>query len=439
MTNKLTARLLAIAGKLAGVIPGVPDGTGPHGWRKRNQQEECPLGGKKEIESEAGPKIARAGEPRIDALRRILTKHQYEKIDGYQVDAQTANMLVTVYDSLAKRGHDMSRFDRIPLPKLVDFGWSQVRSASTEGLKSRRAEVGMWRGHLPATCDFCHKPITGKWFVDGNTNWGSWANMCPNCFMMNGVGIGPGKGQKYDAVTGRKLQGSDFSEIHSRRAMYWGGPDRVYRLTRTEQENGTAVCPKCKKEMQKEPFTKSDKLYTCESCGFKVPTSKTTTTRVTIDVDKDTGEVDVDVTTAKGRRGTGSTVVRELTAIEFPTQDAYDKYMKEHPDADKSLHRVVETKKETPAKEEKTERKPVVWKKKQLDLPIGKQIQYKGEGYTIDLNVAPSEDQGHPGSNIVSISDKHSYLNAKKFKSIKEAEDYVEELKKKLEKGESLR
>jgi len=223
MNDKLTARLLTIAGKLAGVIPGVPDGTGPHGWRKRNQQEECPLGGKKEIESEAGPKIARAGEPRIDVLRRIL-KEGYEKIDGYQVDAQTANMLVTVYDSLAKRGHDMSKFDRIPLPKLVDFGWSQVRSASTEGLKSRRA-------------------------------------------------------------------------------MYWGGPDRVYRLTRTEQENGTAVCPKCKKEMAKEPFTKSDKLYTCQSCGFKVPTSKTTTTRVTIDVDKDTGEVDVDVTTAKGRRG----------------------------------------------------------------------------------------------------------------------------------------
>ena len=416
MTNKLTARLLAIAGKLAGVIPGVPDGTGPHGWRKRNQQEECPLGGKKEIESEAGPKIARAGEPRIDALRRILTKHQYEKIDGYQVDAQTANMLVTVYDSLAKRGHDMSRFDRIPLPKLVDFGWSQVRSASTEGLKSRRAEVGMWRGHLPATCDFCHKPITGKWFVDGNTNWGSWANMCPNCFMMNGVGIGPGKGQKYDAVTGRKLQGSDFSEIHSRRAMYWGGPDRVYRLTRTEQENGTAVCPKCKKEMQKEPFTKSDKLYTCESCGFKVPTSKTTTTCITVDVDKD-GEVDVDVTTAGKekkaakehelkivslhdgmaecsagdwhfshtgpitkqqiekefekhlnsvgnrkaaitRRGRNSSVARELVAIEFPTQDAYDKYMKDHPDADKSNHRVVEQKKE-PAKKDKSKPREV--------------------------------------------------------------------------------
>ena len=68
-------------------------------------------------------------------------------------------------------------------------------------------------------------------------------------------------------------------------------PTNCKWMTRTEQENGKAVCPKCKQEMAKQPFTKSDKLYTCESCGFKVPTSKTTTTRVTIDVDKDTGEI----------------------------------------------------------------------------------------------------------------------------------------------------
>ena len=45
-------------------------------------------------------------------------------------------------------------------------------------------------------------------------------------------------------------------------------------------------------------------------------------------------------------------IARNLMAMEFPTQDAYDKYMKEHPDADKSLHRVVETKKEPVKKEE---------------------------------------------------------------------------------------
>jgi len=95
------------------------------------------------------------------------------------------------------------------------------------------------------------------------------------------------------------------ASLKSRRAMYWGAPDRVYRLTKEEQESGSALCPKCQKEMALEPFTKSDKLYTCQKCGFKVPTSKTTNTRITIDVDKNTGEVDVDVTTAKGKKRRG--------------------------------------------------------------------------------------------------------------------------------------
>jgi len=34
-------------------------------------------------------------------------------------------------------------------------------------------------------------------------------------------------------------------------------------------------------------------------------------------------------------------LAKELVSMEFPTQDAMDKYLKEHPDADRSLHRVV--------------------------------------------------------------------------------------------------
>ena len=45
-------------------------------------------------------------------------------------------------------------------------------------------------------------------------------------------------------------------------------------------------------------------------------------------------------------------LAKELVGIDFPTQDAYDKYMKEHPDADRSNHKVVETKKDAPAKKE---------------------------------------------------------------------------------------
>lgn len=65
--------------------------------------------------------------------------------------------------------------------------------------------------------------------------------------------------------------------MRSRRAMYWCGPERTYRLTQQEQESGVGTCPKCKVEMNKEKFTRSDKLLTCPSCGFKVPTSKAVT------------------------------------------------------------------------------------------------------------------------------------------------------------------
>jgi hypothetical protein len=68
------------------------------------------------------------------------------------------------------------------------------------------------------------------------------------------------------------------------------------------------------------------------------------------------GDVDFDtmLDVAKGRRFKGS-----LIAMDFPTQDAYDKYMKEHPDADKSKHTVKETQKE-PAKKEPAKKHDVV-------------------------------------------------------------------------------
>jgi len=37
-------------------------------------------------------------------------------------------------------------------------------------------------------------------------------------------------------------------------------------------------------------------------------------------------------------------IAKSLVAIDFPTQDALDKYLKDHPDADRSKHRVVENK-----------------------------------------------------------------------------------------------
>jgi ssDNA-binding Zn-finger/Zn-ribbon topoisomerase 1 len=84
--------------------------------------------------------------------------------------------------------------------------------------------------------------------------------------------------------------------MRSRRAMYWMDKGRVYRLTKGEQECGAANCPKCKSQMNKEPFTKKEKLWNCPECGFKVPTSATMTQRpkIEIEIDPD-GSVEVEV------------------------------------------------------------------------------------------------------------------------------------------------
>lgn len=43
--------------------------------------------------------------------------------------------------------------------------------------------------------------------VDGATVRGPWAYMCVPCFRHKGVGLGTGKGQLYDVLTGEKLAG----------------------------------------------------------------------------------------------------------------------------------------------------------------------------------------------------------------------------------------
>lgn len=84
-------------------------------------------------------------------------------------------------------------------------------------------------------------------------------------------------------------------------AMYWGGKDRTYRMTKQEQSCGQATCPKCKGRMEKETFTRNEKMFRCSECGFKVPTGKVTTRKIEIEIEPD-GGVEVEVTTANCRR-----------------------------------------------------------------------------------------------------------------------------------------
>ena len=53
-----------------------------------------------------------------------------------------------------------------------------------------------WTGDPPLKDDF-NIPITNE-FVDGMTRRGPWAFMTPSSFRKNGVGLGPGRGQRYE-------------------------------------------------------------------------------------------------------------------------------------------------------------------------------------------------------------------------------------------------
>ena len=45
-------------------------------------------------------------------------------------------------------------------------------------------------------CDICGREIE-KTLIDGMTQMGPWAVMCPTCHKIHGVGLGDGRGQKY--------------------------------------------------------------------------------------------------------------------------------------------------------------------------------------------------------------------------------------------------
>jgi ribosomal protein L37AE/L43A len=106
-----------------------------------------------------------------------------------------------------------------------------------------------------------------------------------------------GMGKLMDEVGRSVMMEPVLASLRSRRAMYWSAPGRTYRLTKKDQENGVAVCPRCKGEMVEEPFVRGERMWRCSECGFKVPGSKAVTKKVEIEID-DGGEMEVEVTTA---------------------------------------------------------------------------------------------------------------------------------------------
>lgn len=53
-----------------------------------------------------------------------------------------------------------------------------------------------WYGSTPKNCDICNEPIEDI-FIDGKTDMGPWATMCPSCHAKCGKGLGMGTGQMY--------------------------------------------------------------------------------------------------------------------------------------------------------------------------------------------------------------------------------------------------
>ena len=76
-----------------------------------------------------------------------------------------------------------------------------------------------WLGDA-INCNICKdrldRFVDKMWFVDGRTVNSHWAVMCPECFEYYGVGLGVGKGQKYDFNTLEKIDDEPENMVHTR-------------------------------------------------------------------------------------------------------------------------------------------------------------------------------------------------------------------------------
>jgi len=64
------------------------------------------------------------------------------------------------------------------------------------------------------------------------------------------------------------------ARLKSRRGAYHVEKGRTYKRTRYEVDNDVVICPRCKGEAERQPFTKSTKIYVCPDCGWKITTDK---------------------------------------------------------------------------------------------------------------------------------------------------------------------
>lgn len=62
----------------------------------------------------------------LSTLKGIVKDHSHAKVSGQEIDVQTANAILTVYDAL--KPETRKKFIKMPIKKMADFSWSVVRA-----------------------------------------------------------------------------------------------------------------------------------------------------------------------------------------------------------------------------------------------------------------------------------------------------------------------
>ena len=66
--------------------------------------------------------------------------------------------------------------------------------------------IKKWMSAAPKDCQICGYALM-KFFIDGRTLAGPWGILCTECHAKRGVGLGEGRGQKYNLDTLVKVEG----------------------------------------------------------------------------------------------------------------------------------------------------------------------------------------------------------------------------------------
>lgn len=128
------------------------------------------------------------------------------KLDGYKEAEKLGkeiNALLEKHPIGKRNAREWMKFCRTissNLQLLNEFAYLKAKTITQE--------IRKWTGTWPIDCQFCGTDLTlQEYFVDGKTLAGAWALMCPICWSVYGIGVGLGKGQKYDSKTLEKLKG----------------------------------------------------------------------------------------------------------------------------------------------------------------------------------------------------------------------------------------